>query len=163
MVSSNPRQRQCGHSTSLFISYPPFIEQQRDHMVSNNQPLSSWTLQLGSLWGSKWGVYCRVLIVNFKYKTTNILINLSGIRRGPIQVQPGAGQGEAVHVDPIKPMLKAPKTKRYKLNNCELLPKLSFESQLAPLQRGHERCGVHGPPGPPAAVGQGGHSVQPLH
>jgi hypothetical protein len=25
--------------------------------------VSSWTLQSGSLWGSKWWVYCRVLIV----------------------------------------------------------------------------------------------------
>ena len=93
MVSSNPRQRQCGHSTSLFISYPPFIEQQRDHMVSNNQPLSSWTLQLGSLWGSKWGVYCRVLIVNFKYKTTNILINLCrAFVAGPYKCNPAQGK-----------------------------------------------------------------------
>ena len=28
--------------------------------------VSSWTLQLGSLWGSEWGVYCRVLIVRLE-------------------------------------------------------------------------------------------------
>jgi hypothetical protein len=39
--------------------------QQRPHNT-RFRGVSSWTLQLGSLWASKWGVYCRVLIVRLE-------------------------------------------------------------------------------------------------
>ena len=31
-----------------------------------NSGVSSWTLQLGSFWGSKWGVYCKDSIVRLE-------------------------------------------------------------------------------------------------
>jgi hypothetical protein len=45
------------------------LRQQRPH-DTRFRGVSSWTLQLGFLWGSKWGVSCRVFIVkDLKYKT----------------------------------------------------------------------------------------------
>jgi len=53
---------------------------------------------------------------------------------------PGPLQGEAMQVDPMKPTLKAPGTKRLKLKYDKLLSILlqfCFQFKLAPLQRGH--------------------------
>jgi len=53
-------------------------------------------------------------------------------------------QGGAVQVDPMKPMLKAPGTKRLNLQYDKLLsilPEFWFQFQLAPLQQGVHRQG----------------------
>jgi hypothetical protein len=55
------------------------------------------------------------------------------------------GPGRAVQIDPIKPTLKAPSTKRLKLKCNEPLSKFAFKIQLAPLQPGARRFGVHHP------------------
>jgi len=44
--------------------------------------------------------------------------------------------GGAVQVDPMKPMLKAPRSERLKLNCDDLAFKFCFQFQLAPLQYG---------------------------
>jgi len=49
-------------------------------------------------------------------------------------VRSSPAHGRAVQVDPIKPTLKAPGTKRLKLKYDKLLSNFAFKFQLAPLQ-----------------------------
>jgi hypothetical protein len=54
--------------------------------------------------------------------------------------------GQSVQVDPIKPTLKAPETKRLKLKHDELLSILlqfCFQIHLAPLYRGRRHRRHH--------------------
>ena len=66
---------------------------------------------------------------------------------GPAQVARQAGarrraQGRAVQVDPIKPTLKAPGTKRLKLKYDEPLSKIAFEFNLRRCSKDRGFVGV---------------------
>jgi hypothetical protein len=51
--------------------------------------VSSWTLQLCCLWGSEWGVYCRVLSSDLKYKTDAYIIRVVLMPPGVEKFDPG--------------------------------------------------------------------------
>jgi hypothetical protein len=66
----------------------------------------------------------------------------------------GARQGWAVQVDPMKPMLKAPKSKRLKLRHGRTGIRFRFQCHLAPLQQGGGGADADG-----AADGGGGEAA----
>jgi hypothetical protein len=71
----------------------------------------------------------------------------------PAALQQGDGGhqqlGRAVHVEPVKPMLKAPGTERLKLRSDELLSNLAFKFNLRHYNSfgfgGHNSCCIFAP------------------
>jgi hypothetical protein len=64
------------------------------------------------------------------------------LRSGHSGAEPGRPvQGQAVQVGPIKPTLKAPGTKRWKLKYGCTAFKLCFQFQVAPLHQGERGAG----------------------
>jgi hypothetical protein len=62
------------------------------------------------------------------------------MRFAPLQQGVCVGQGEAVQVDPMKPKLKPPGSKRLKLNCDDPLSRFAFKFNLRHFNKDEPRC-----------------------